>query len=181
MLSADGSVGSPHVRVGHCQASIRNPCCFLQQGFSFTWTLNSHKFEAAPGIHALTRHLGILPSSRTLPVSAGRRAGQCRARLVCGARVCVSSALTLSALGRLTKSLISGEPAVSQRQPVASERRPWDIARQALDLVTLRGFRRDARGYGFGTKAYAKIRASLLACSIKRFCVPSVTIVPRPL
>ena len=88
---------------------------------------------------------------------------------------------SLSALGRLTKSLVSGEPAVSQRQPVASERRPWDVARQALDLVTLRGFRRDARGYGFGTKAYAKIRASLLACSIKRFCVPSVTIVPRPL
>ena len=59
--------------VGHCQASIRNPCCFLQQGFSFTRTLNSHKFEAAPGIHALTRHLGILPS-----------VGHCQCRLGAG-------------------------------------------------------------------------------------------------
>ena len=32
-LSADGSVGSPHVRVGHCQDLIENPVGFGQRGF----------------------------------------------------------------------------------------------------------------------------------------------------
>jgi hypothetical protein len=30
---ADGSVGSPHVRVGHCQAYFKNPCTYCVQGF----------------------------------------------------------------------------------------------------------------------------------------------------
>ena len=35
-FSADGSVGSPHVRVGHCQASIRKAQCGNVLGF-FLW------------------------------------------------------------------------------------------------------------------------------------------------
>ena len=41
MLCADGSVGSPHVRVGHCQALIPNPCCSCCRGFfiALLWAL----------------------------------------------------------------------------------------------------------------------------------------------
>ncbi len=34
-LSADGSVGSPHVRVGHCQAFLKNPLSIIRQGVFF--------------------------------------------------------------------------------------------------------------------------------------------------
>ncbi len=41
-LSADGSVGSPHVRVGHCQASIAKPSwetswAFLFMTMTYPW------------------------------------------------------------------------------------------------------------------------------------------------
>ena len=35
LLSADDSVGLPHVKVGHCQAFIQNPCSHRLQGFLF--------------------------------------------------------------------------------------------------------------------------------------------------
>ena len=38
-LSANGSVGSPHVRVGHCQASIPNPP-YPQGPGDFFWPEN---------------------------------------------------------------------------------------------------------------------------------------------
>ena len=34
---ADGSVGFPHVRVGHCWALIENPDQFSGQGFFMPW------------------------------------------------------------------------------------------------------------------------------------------------
>ena len=36
-LSADGSVGSPHVRVGHRQALIRKPRIRLGTGLFYAW------------------------------------------------------------------------------------------------------------------------------------------------
>src|SRR5690606_40930740 len=53
VLSADGSVGSPHVRVGHCQASKhQSPCWNISRGF-----LVPPRFTSSPSGPLL--HLGV--------------------------------------------------------------------------------------------------------------------------
>jgi hypothetical protein len=47
--SADGSVGSPHVRVGHRQASIfETPVAFRRQGFLFASSLSAFLIVIVP-------------------------------------------------------------------------------------------------------------------------------------
>ena len=41
LLSADDSVGPPHVKVGHCQAYIRNPREAIRGGFLFVAEVGS--------------------------------------------------------------------------------------------------------------------------------------------
>ena len=60
--SADGSVGSPHARVGHCQASIKprgHP-----QGWPFCY---AQKKKAQPGWALLADNLHF-PTNKFLPV-----------------------------------------------------------------------------------------------------------------
>ena len=64
-LSADGSVGPPHVRVGHCQASIQSGCTSIQGerpkpqsgsrlGFFIAWKINREN-AGQPSLPSIAR------------------------------------------------------------------------------------------------------------------------------
>ena len=65
-LSADGSVGSPHVRVGHCQASNKQPHPAAPVGV-FYWML----YDAAPMGRVIVIRYLAKPNSSPLRGRAG--------------------------------------------------------------------------------------------------------------
>ena len=86
-LSADDSLGSPHVKVGHCRASIANPVDLGRRGF-FSPALEGCQVERARHSVAWTRDGAglVFGGSIALAWSHVRRKGAGVAPGLCGAR-----------------------------------------------------------------------------------------------
>ncbi len=80
LLSADDSVGSPHAKVGHCQALIPNPCgCRFAGVFSLLRWAVGIDLRCRAGGSAIASQRRLLSQQSNLRVADTRKSGHCQA------------------------------------------------------------------------------------------------------